>query len=114
MRSSEFCGDPGGDDLQQGGGVDRLARDPRPRHQLSSTFRPSLTSTTPTVALLHLYAGRHPDGPRLTEPIGEPPLMSDAFRGLWGDHDAQAHTAYRLGRSYWDWLMIQSRMPGIV
>lgn len=40
--------------------------------------------------------------------------MSDAFRGLWGDHDAQAHTAYRLGRSYWDWLMIQSRMPGIV
>ncbi|MEU9469365.1 hypothetical protein AB0D78_22455 [Streptomyces avermitilis] len=54
-----------------------------------------------------------PDGPRLTELIGEPPLKSDAFLGLWGDHDAQAHTTYRLGRSYWDWLMIQSRMPGI-
>ncbi|MEU2589177.1 helix-turn-helix domain-containing protein [Streptomyces avermitilis] len=45
-----------------------------------------------TVALLHLYAGRHPDDPQLTELIGELSLKSDAFRGLWADHDVQAHT----------------------
>ncbi|MFJ9968301.1 MmyB family transcriptional regulator [Streptomyces avermitilis] len=41
---------------------------------------------------MHLYAGRHPDDPQLTELIGELSLKSDAFRGLWADHDLQAHT----------------------
>ncbi|MEV6379577.1 helix-turn-helix transcriptional regulator [Streptomyces sp. NPDC051773] len=44
------------------------------------------------LAMLRLYAGRHPDDPRLTELIGELSLHSDTFRRMWADHDVQAHT----------------------
>ncbi|MGK5555050.1 helix-turn-helix transcriptional regulator [Actinomadura kijaniata] len=44
------------------------------------------------VATLHLYAGRHPDDPQLTELIGELSLHSDTFRRLWADHDVLLHT----------------------
>ncbi|MFE2429021.1 helix-turn-helix transcriptional regulator [Streptomyces sp. NPDC059373] len=44
------------------------------------------------VATLHLYAGRHPDDPQLTELIGELSLHSDTFRRMWADHDVLAHT----------------------
>ncbi|MFE4964433.1 hypothetical protein [Streptomyces sp. NPDC056660] len=44
------------------------------------------------VATLRLYAGRHPDDPRLAELIGELSLHSDTFRRLWADHDVLAHT----------------------
>lgn len=44
------------------------------------------------VATLHLYAGRHPEDPQLTELIGELSLHSDTFRRMWADHDVQAHT----------------------
>ncbi|RAG86481.1 transcriptional regulator [Streptacidiphilus pinicola] len=43
------------------------------------------------VATLHLYAGRHPDDPQLTELIGELSVHSDTFRRLWADHDVLAH-----------------------
>ncbi|MFJ4641989.1 helix-turn-helix transcriptional regulator [Streptomyces bobili] len=45
------------------------------------------------VALLRLYAGRHPDDPQLTELIGELSLHSDTFRRLWADHDVIAHAS---------------------
>ncbi|MFF5257167.1 helix-turn-helix domain-containing protein [Streptomyces leeuwenhoekii] len=45
------------------------------------------------LAMLRLYAGRHPDDPQLTELIGELSLHSDAFRRMWADHDVQAHTS---------------------
>ncbi len=44
------------------------------------------------LAMLRLYAGRHPDDPQLTELIGELSLHSDAFRRMWADHDVIAHT----------------------
>ncbi|MGW0475696.1 helix-turn-helix transcriptional regulator [Streptomyces coeruleorubidus] len=44
------------------------------------------------LALLRLYAGRHPDDPQLTELIGELSLHSDTFRRMWADHDVIAHT----------------------
>lgn len=44
------------------------------------------------VATLHLYSGRHPDDPRLTELIGELSVHSDTFRRMWADHDVLAHT----------------------
>ena len=44
------------------------------------------------VATLHLYAGRHPDDPQLTELIGELSVHSDIFRRMWADHDVLAHT----------------------
>ncbi|WP_435113455.1 helix-turn-helix domain-containing protein [Nocardiopsis synnemataformans] len=45
------------------------------------------------VALLRLYAGRHPDDPQLTELIGELSVHSDTFRRMWADHDVLAHTS---------------------
>ncbi|MDL5206608.1 helix-turn-helix transcriptional regulator [Streptomyces sp. ALI-76-A] len=45
------------------------------------------------LAMLRLYAGRHPDDPQLTELIGELSLHSDTFRRLWADHDVIAHTS---------------------
>ncbi|GGP34688.1 helix-turn-helix transcriptional regulator [Streptomyces calvus] len=45
------------------------------------------------LAMLRLYAGRHPDDPQLTELIGELSLHSDAFRRMWADHEVQAHTS---------------------
>ncbi|MGW0334710.1 helix-turn-helix transcriptional regulator [Streptomyces sp. NPDC003011] len=44
------------------------------------------------LAMLRLYAGRHPDDPQLTELIGELSLHSDTFRRMWADHDVTAHT----------------------
>ena len=44
------------------------------------------------VATLHLYAGRHPDDPQLTELIGELSVHSDIFRRMWAEHDVLAHT----------------------
>ncbi|MET9437571.1 hypothetical protein [Streptomyces sp. NPDC006551] len=44
------------------------------------------------LAMLRLYAGRHPDDPQLTELIGELSLHSDAFRRMWADHHVVAHT----------------------
>ncbi|MFJ9379965.1 helix-turn-helix transcriptional regulator [Streptomyces sp. NPDC101455] len=43
------------------------------------------------VAHLHLYAGRHPDDPQLTELIGELSLRSPQFRHLWGNPDVVCH-----------------------
>jgi transcriptional regulator with XRE-family HTH domain len=45
------------------------------------------------LAFLRLYAGRHPDDPQLTEPIGELSLHSDTFRSMWADHNVIAHTS---------------------
>ncbi|MFG2359965.1 helix-turn-helix transcriptional regulator [Streptomyces sp. NPDC048521] len=44
------------------------------------------------LAMLRLYAGRHPDDPQLTELIGELSLHNGTFRRMWADHDVQAHT----------------------
>lgn len=44
------------------------------------------------MATLHLYVGRHPDDPQLTELIGELSVQSDVFRRMWADHDVLAHT----------------------
>jgi hypothetical protein len=44
------------------------------------------------LAMLRLYAGRHPDDPQLTELIGELSLHSDTFRRMWADHHVVAHT----------------------
>lgn len=43
------------------------------------------------VAMLRLYAGRHPDDPRLVELIGELSVRSNDFRRMWGDHDVLAY-----------------------
>ena len=40
-----------------------------------------------TVAALHLYAGRHPDDPRLAELVGELSVRDADFRRWWADHD---------------------------
>jgi len=40
-----------------------------------------------TVASLHLYAGAHPDDPRLAELVGELSLRDGDFRRWWADHD---------------------------
>ncbi|MEE4545688.1 helix-turn-helix transcriptional regulator [Streptomyces sp. V4-01] len=45
-----------------------------------------------SVAALHLYAGRHPDDPRLAELIGELSLRDEDFRRWWADHDVQRRT----------------------
>ena len=45
-----------------------------------------------SVAMLRLYAGRHPQDPQLTELVGDLSLRSDAFRRLWADHDVVAHS----------------------
>ncbi|MGW3412334.1 helix-turn-helix transcriptional regulator [Streptomyces sp. NPDC000888] len=50
------------------------------------------TAAGDCVATLHLYAGRHPDDPQLTELIGELSVQSDVFRRMWADHDVLAHT----------------------
>jgi transcriptional regulator with XRE-family HTH domain len=50
------------------------------------------TAAGDCVAALHLYAGRHPDDPQLTELIGELSVQSDVFRRMWADHDVLAHT----------------------
>jgi transcriptional regulator with XRE-family HTH domain len=50
------------------------------------------TAAGDCVATLHLYAGRHPDDPQLTELIGELSVHSDVFRRMWADHDVLAHT----------------------
>jgi hypothetical protein len=44
------------------------------------------------VATLHLYAGRHPDDPQLTELVEELSAHSSTFRRLWTDHDVLTHT----------------------
>ncbi|MFF4501830.1 helix-turn-helix transcriptional regulator [Streptomyces sp. NPDC001401] len=49
------------------------------------------TAAGDCVATLHLYAGRHPDDPQLTELIGELSVQSDVFRRMWADHDVLAH-----------------------
>ncbi len=45
------------------------------------------SSARGTVAALHLYAGRHPDDPRLAELIGELSVRDQDFRRWWADHD---------------------------
>ncbi|MFJ5304400.1 helix-turn-helix transcriptional regulator [Streptomyces sp. NPDC088350] len=50
------------------------------------------TAAGDCVATLHLYAGRRPDDPQLTELIGELSVHSDVFRRMWADHDVLAHT----------------------
>ncbi|MFC6081737.1 helix-turn-helix transcriptional regulator [Sphaerisporangium aureirubrum] len=44
------------------------------------------------VAALHLYAGRHPDDPRLAELIGELSVHDHDFRRWWADHDVHRHS----------------------
>jgi transcriptional regulator with XRE-family HTH domain len=44
------------------------------------------------VATLHLYAGRHPDDPRLAELIGELSLRDEDFRRWWAEHDVLRRT----------------------
>ncbi|MEW2549251.1 helix-turn-helix transcriptional regulator [Streptomyces sp. NPDC047002] len=43
------------------------------------------------VASLHLYAGRHPDDPRLAELIGELSLRNEDFRRWWAAHEVLRH-----------------------
>lgn len=43
------------------------------------------------VAMLRVYAGRHPDDPQLVELVGELSVRSDDFRRMWGAHDVLAH-----------------------
>ncbi|GII59452.1 transcriptional regulator [Planotetraspora thailandica] len=45
-----------------------------------------------TVGSLHLYAGRHPDDPRLAELIGELSLRDKDFRRWWAEHDVHRRT----------------------
>lgn len=45
-----------------------------------------------TVASLHLYAGSHPQDPRLAELIGELSLRDPDFRRWWADHDVLRRT----------------------
>jgi transcriptional regulator with XRE-family HTH domain len=45
-----------------------------------------------TVAALHLYAGRHPDDPRLAELIGELSVRDEDFRRWWAAHDVLRRT----------------------
>ncbi|QJT07370.1 hypothetical protein G9272_43720 [Streptomyces asoensis] len=44
------------------------------------------------IAQLHLYAGRNPDDPQLTELIGELSLRSPQFRHMWGNPDVVCHS----------------------
>ena len=46
-----------------------------------------------TVAGLHLYAGNHPDDPRLAELVGELSVRSKEFRRWWADHDVTRRAA---------------------
>jgi transcriptional regulator with XRE-family HTH domain len=45
-----------------------------------------------SVAALHLYAGHHPDDPRLAELVGELSVRDEDFRHWWADHDVQRRT----------------------
>ena len=41
------------------------------------------------VAILRLYAGRHPDDPQLAELVGELSVKSPEFRRWWADHNVR-------------------------
>ena len=81
--------------------ADLEARPPRERNFARFAFLDEAARTLYTdwdraasdcVALLRVYAGRHPDDPQLAELIGELSVHSDAFRSMWADHDVLAHT----------------------
>ena len=42
-----------------------------------------------TVAVLRMYAGRHPDDPQLTDLVGELSIKSPQFRRWWADHNVR-------------------------
>jgi transcriptional regulator with XRE-family HTH domain len=44
------------------------------------------------VASLHLYAGRYPDDPRLSELVGDLSVRDADFRRWWADHDVYRRT----------------------
>jgi transcriptional regulator with XRE-family HTH domain len=50
------------------------------------------TAARGTVAALRLYAGRHPDDPRLNELVGELSVRDEDFRQWWADHDVLQYT----------------------
>ena len=43
------------------------------------------------VAVLHVYAGRHPHDPALAELVGELSVRDEDFRRWWADHDVHRH-----------------------
>ncbi len=45
-----------------------------------------------TVAALRLYAGRHPEDPRLSELVGELSVRDEDFRQWWAAHDVLEYT----------------------
>ncbi|MEU1502200.1 helix-turn-helix transcriptional regulator [Streptomyces sp. NPDC005732] len=47
---------------------------------------------TDSVAMLRLYAGRHPDDPLLTDLIGRLSIKSPEFRTWWGSHQVREKT----------------------
>lgn len=50
------------------------------------------TAARGTVAVLRLYAGRHPHDPRLTELVGELSVHDEDFRQWWAEHDVLQYT----------------------
>ncbi|MCK7621612.1 helix-turn-helix transcriptional regulator [Streptomyces sp. RS10V-4] len=50
------------------------------------------TAARGTVAVLRLYAGRHPHDPRLNELVGELSVRDEDFRQWWADHDVLQYT----------------------
>jgi transcriptional regulator with XRE-family HTH domain len=50
------------------------------------------------VSQLHMYAGSHPDDPRLSALVGELSVKSEEFRRLWATHDVRerCHGVQRL------------------
>jgi transcriptional regulator with XRE-family HTH domain len=45
-----------------------------------------------TVEMLRMYAGRHPDDPKLSTLVGELSLKSEEFRQWWAAHDVRERT----------------------
>jgi transcriptional regulator with XRE-family HTH domain len=45
-----------------------------------------------TVAMLRMYAGRHPDDPKLSTLVGELSVKSEEFRQWWAAHDVRERT----------------------
>jgi transcriptional regulator with XRE-family HTH domain len=51
------------------------------------------TAARGITAALQLYAGRHPDDPRLAELVGDLSVRDPDFRRWWADHDVYRYTS---------------------
>jgi transcriptional regulator with XRE-family HTH domain len=51
------------------------------------------TAARGVTAALQLYAGRHPDDPRLAELVGDLSVRDPDFRRWWADHDVYKYTS---------------------